>query len=228
MALGMEVSKAVGGVAGGVLGAAAGNLANFALGALFGTRRDPDVQFCYTVEIDGITLGMFAEASGIKWSMDAPDVIKEGGNNGHEIYLPTRAKFDPLVLKRGFCGGDSLLFSMIKELYDETKPIHKYTIDVVVLKRQSNTGVGGLVGLGELGRFTFQECFVQEWAGPSFNAKTSDVAVESVTFKYSYLEFAAGGPLATALGAVGGAIGGAVGAAIGGAVGTAAGKAISI
>ena len=41
-----------------VLGAAAGNLANFALGAMLGTRRDPDVQFCYTVEIDGITLGI--------------------------------------------------------------------------------------------------------------------------------------------------------------------------
>ncbi len=219
----------MGGVVGSVAGAALGNLANFAMGALFGTRRDPDLQFCYTVEIDGITLGMFSEAGGIKWSMETENV-KSGGNNDHEFYLLGRAKFDPLVLKRGFVAAEGMLFDMMKANYDLTSsaaPRHK--VDVVVLKRQNNTGLSGLVGLGEIGRFSFPNCFVQEWSGPQFNAKTSDITIESITFRYDYVEFLPGGPLATALGAIGGAIGGklggAVGGKIGGAIGSAAGAA---
>lgn len=197
---------AVGGVAGKLVGAAAGAVVGAIFGGAFGGRRDPDVQFCYMVELDGLTLGMFSEASGVKWSMD-PEAIKEGGNNAHEVHLLGRAKFDPLVLKRGFVAKDNMLFGMMKNTFDPNTPVLRKQVHIVCLKRGSNTGVGGLLGTNEIGRITFYDCFVQEWSGPSFNTKTSDVAVESITFKYSYLEFHPGGPLDQLLDA---AIGGAM------------------
>lgn len=197
---------AVGGTAGKLVGAAAGAAVGALFGAMFGGRRDPDVQFCYMLEIDGLTLGMFTEASGVKWSMET-EPIKEGGLNNHEQNLLGRAKFDPLVLKRGFVAKDNMLFGMMKNTFDPNTPIMRKIVHIVCLKRGSNTGVGGLLGTNEIGRITFYNCFVQEWSGPSFNTKTSDVAVESITFKYDWLEFHPGGPLDQLLDA---AIGGAM------------------
>ena len=55
--------------------------------------------------------------------------------------------------------------------------------------------MGGLLGMNEIGRLSFYKCFIQEWAGPAFNTKTNDIAVESITFKYDWLAFHPGGPL---------------------------------
>ena len=195
---GNQAAQQIGGAMGGAAGAAVGKAAQFGLGAAFsmlmGGRRDPDVQFAYMVEIDGLTLGMFTEASGIKWSMET-EPIKDGGMNNHEQNLLGRAKFDPLVLKRGFVGGDSILFDMMNQTFDPNTPVLRKIVHVVCLKRSTGGGLGGLLGMNEVGRLSFYKCFVQEWGGPSFNTKTSDIAVESITFKYDWLQFHPGGPL---------------------------------
>ncbi len=204
-----QAAGAIGGPAGTAMGMAAKTglgAAASALGMLFGGRRDPSVQFNYMVEIDGLTLGMFTEASGIKWSMQV-DEIKEGGVNNHQQHLLGRAQFDPLVLKRGFVGKESLLFDMMNQTFDPNVPIIRKIVHIVVLKRGSNGGLGGLMGLNEIGRFSFYRAFVQEWAGPSFNTKTNDIAIESITFRYDWLQFHPGGALDQLLhGAMGGAM----------------------
>ncbi|MFT5431191.1 MAG: phage tail-like protein [Myxococcota bacterium] len=204
----------------GVLGGVGTQLAKSGLGMLmsgaFAGRRDPDLAFSYMVEIDGLSLGMFTEASGIKWSMDIQP-IKEGGNNHHQQHLLGRAKFDPLVLKRGFVGGDGMLFDMMHQTFDPNLPIVRKLVNVVILSRGGSGG--GLLGLDEIGRLAFYRCFVKEWTGPTFNTKTNDVAVEQITFCYDYLEFHPGGPLQQLLGAAGNAaMSTAAGAALGGKV----------
>lgn len=224
---GNQAAAQLGGAIGGTAGTAVGmagkmgmGMAGSALGALFGGRRDPSVQFNYMVEIDGMTLGMFTEASGIKWSMQI-DEIKEGGVNNHQQHLLGRAQFDPLVLKRGFVGKESMLFDMMNATFDPNTPIIRKIVHVVVLKRGSNKGVGGLLGTNEIGRFSFYRSFVQEWSGPSFNTKTNDVAIESITFRYDWLQFHPGGALDQLLHSGAGAMGSAAG-------GMLAGKSLSI
>ena len=179
---------------GGHLGQMAVGVAGSLLGGLFGGRRDPSVQFNYMVEIDGLALGMFTECSGVKWSMQI-DEIKEGGVNNHQQHLLGRAQFDPLVLKRGFVGGDNMLYKMLQMTFDPNTPIVRKIVHLVVLARGTNGGLGGLLGMNEVGRLTFYEAFVQEWSGPSFSTKTNDIAVESMTFRYDWLDFHPGGPL---------------------------------
>ena len=216
--LGNQAAQQMGGAMGGAAGAAAGKAAQMGLGAmmsgLFGGRRDPAVQFAYMVEIDGLSLGMFTEASGIKWTMET-EPVKEGGMNNHEQNLLGRAKFDPLVLKRGFVGADSLLYDMMNQTFDPNTPILRKIVHVCVLKRSTGGGLGGLVGMNEIGRLSFYRCFVQEWGGPSFNTKTNDIAVESITFKYDWLAFHPGGPMEQLLHAGAGAAMSSAGGAMG-------------
>ena len=209
---GNTAAAQVGGAIGGTAGAVVGGVAKMGMGAmvsaLMGGRRDPQVQFNYMVEIDGLTLGMFTEASGIKWSMHI-DEIKEGGVNHKQQHLLGRAQFDPLVLKRGFVGGDNKLFDMMHKTFDPNTPIQppRTLVHLVVMARGTNGGLGGKHGLNEVGRLSFYHCFIQEWSGPSFNTKTNDIAVESITFRYDWMEFHPGGPLGQLLdSAVGGAM----------------------
>ena len=198
---GSQASAQIGGAIGGAAGAAvavggktamgmAGNL----LGALFGGRRDPSVAFNYMVEVDGMQLGMFLEAGGIKWSMKV-DEVREGGVNNHQQHLLGRAQFDPLELKRGFVGKDSMLYNMMNETFDPNTPIVRKIVHVVVTKRGTNGGLGGMIGLNEIGRLTFHRCFVQEWSGPAFTTKSNEIAVESIKFRYDWLTFHPGGAL---------------------------------
>jgi len=160
------------------------------MGGLFSSRRDPSVQFNYMIEIDSISMGMFTEASGIKWSMRV-DEIKEGGVNNHQQHLLGRASYEPLVLKRGFVGKESFLFDMMNTTFDPNMPIIRSIVHVVVLQRG---GASGLMG-GEIGRLSFYNCFVQEWSGPSFNTKQNEMALESITFRYDFMQFHPGSPL---------------------------------
>lgn len=185
-----QAAGAVGGVGGELIKAAGGLL----VGAMMaGGRRDPDVAFMYHVEIDSVALGMFTECTGIKWTMET-EGIKEGGNNNHELNLLGRAKFSPLVLKRGFVGKDSYLFDMMHRTFDPNLPVYRSRICCVVHKRSKGGYSSDVMGTNEVGRVTFYNAFVQEWEGPSFGSSKNEVAVESITFKYDYLEFHPGSP----------------------------------
>ena len=193
MAVGGAAQNAVGGAVGGVAGQVAKQAMGMLLGAMMaGGRRDPDVAFMYHIEIDGIALGMFTECNGIKWSMEA-EPIKEGGNNNHELNLLGRAKFSPLVLKRGFVGRDSMLFDMMHQTFDPNMPVVRKTVSCCVHTRSKGGYTSDLTGQNEVGRITFYNCFVQEWEGPSLGTSKNEMAVETITFKYDYLEFHPGG-----------------------------------
>jgi phage tail-like protein len=207
-----------GGVVGNLTGSSlAGSIAGSAIAGIAGLlglgsstgRRDPNTQFCFAIEIDGITQGMFTEVQGIKWTMET-EPIKEGGMNNHEQNLLGRAKFEPLTLKRGFVARENDLFGLMANTFDPNLPVRRITVSVVVLPRARG-------GAGEIGRFNFYNCFVQEWEGPQFNTKTSDIAIEKIIFKYDYMQFHPGSPFEQLLDAgIGAAISIGAGLALGG------------
>jgi phage tail-like protein len=209
LGLGNKAVSAVAGSIGGAAGAIAGTVGKAALGAAFsaifgGGRRDPSVAFNYMVEIDGMSLGMFTAVEGMKVSVRV-DEVNQVGVNDQQKYLIGPAKFEPMTLKRGFVAGDGMLFDMMKSTYDETSPSLRKMIHVVALKRGSNSGIGGALGMNEAGRVTFYNSFISTWTGPNFATQSNEVAVESMTFHYERFEFHPGGLLDQILGAAGGA-----------------------
>ena len=67
----------------------------------------PPVSFYFSVVVDGETMG-FQEVSGISQELGFEEVT-EGGENRFKHRLPTGAKYQNLVLKRGVIIADSML-----------------------------------------------------------------------------------------------------------------------
>jgi phage tail-like protein len=211
-----SIGGAIGGTAGALVGGALQTGIGAAFSAIFGAgRRDPSVAFNYSVEIDGLTLGMFTGVEGMKVSVRV-DEVNQIGVNDQQKYLIGPAKFEPLTLKRGFVAGDGLLFDMMKSTYTETIPTMRKMVHVVALKRGSNSGIGGALGMNEIGRISFYNAFVSAWSGPNFSTQSNEVAVESITIHYERFEFHPGGLLDQVLGAAAGAAMGMIGGAISG------------
>jgi phage tail-like protein len=130
-------------------------------------RRDPYLNFNFLVQIGGDTVAGFREA-------DLPEAniefaaYREGSERGNTIRrLPGGVDYGPLVLRRGFAG-DRTLFQWWRNVADGN--LDRRNV-VVVLRDQSGR---------EVARWAFRDALPTKYAAPSFNAKGTDVAIESI------------------------------------------------
>lgn len=131
-----------------------------------GTRTDPYRDFNFLVEIDGITQAGFQEVGGLDVSTD-PIEYREGGDPMHVRKLPGMNKYSAITLKRGITDSDELW---------------QWYSTVVEGKHQRKNG--SIILLDETGkekiRWNFINAWPSKWTGPSFNATSNQVAVESL------------------------------------------------
>jgi phage tail-like protein len=131
-----------------------------------GSRNDPFAAFNFLVEIDNVTVAGFSECSGINTETDAIE-YRTGNLDITVTKLPGLKKFGNITLKRGFT--DS------KELWEWRKK---------VLDGKTERQSGSIVLLNESRqeamRWNFREAWPRKWDGPSFNAKTNEVAIETL------------------------------------------------
>ena len=139
-----------------------------------GDRNDPYGAFNFTVEIDGVTVGGFSEVSGLTSESDVIE-YRTGGEDIRNRKLPGLKKFTNIVLKRGFTANDEL-WKWRKTVMDgETA-------------RQSGTIVLRNEARDPAIKWTFREGWPSKWDGPAFNAKTSEVAIETLEIACEGLE----------------------------------------
>lgn len=129
-------------------------------------RNDPYSAFNFTVEIDGVTVAGFSECSGLSAETDAIE-YRTGADDITVHKLPGLAKYSNITLKRGF--------TKSKELWEWRKAV----IDGAT-QRQSGTIVLLDEGRNPALRFNFVEGWPRKWDGPTFNAKTNEVAIETL------------------------------------------------
>jgi phage tail-like protein len=126
------------------------------------------------VEIDGVQVAGFSECSGLSTETDVIE-YREGNERGGVRKLPGLSKYTNIVLKRGF--------TRSRELWNWRKVV----IDGGVERRS-----GAIVLLGEnhvpVARFQFREGWPAKWEGPSLNAKSSEVAIETLEIAHEGLE----------------------------------------
>ncbi len=131
-----------------------------------GARTDPYTAFNFLVEVDGVTQAGFAECSGLTNETDPID-YRTGDTDTFVTKLPGLRKFPMIVLKRGFT--DS------KELWDWRKK---------VIEGRTERQTGTIILLNEAReealRFNFTAGWPSKWEGPTFNAKTNEVAIETL------------------------------------------------
>ncbi len=139
-----------------------------------GERVDPYGHFNFMVDIEGMVAG-FAEVSGVTTDTDVIE-YRDGSDVAMTVRKqPGLRKYVNIVLKRGF--------TQDKRLWDWRKQV----INGLVT-RKSGSIVLRDEAQQEVLRWNFRDAWPVKWEGPSFNAKTSEAAIESLELAHEGVE----------------------------------------
>jgi phage tail-like protein len=137
-------------------------------------RNDPYKSFNFRVEIDGIARAAFSEVSGLE-SETAVIEYRLGGEASTVRKLPGLTKYGNLVLKRGITQ-DPELWNWRKAVVDGN--IERRNGSIILLDDDR----------AEVARWNFVNGWPCKWDGPAFNAKSNDVAIETIEIAHEGLE----------------------------------------
>jgi phage tail-like protein len=142
-----------------------------------GKRNDPYGQFNFLIEIDGVVKGGFSEASGLTTDTNIIEYREGAEQQGTTRKLPGLMKYNNIVLKRGWTNNKSLWTWRKKVIDGKTQ---RNSGSIVLLDEARNEAL----------RWNFREGWPSKWEGPALNAKTSEVAVETLEIAHEGLELA--------------------------------------
>jgi phage tail-like protein len=118
--------------------------------------------------------GGFQEVSGLDVEMDVKD-YEEGGRNDAIVRRVGRARYQPLVCKRGMLGpaggkAKSDLWQWFQDVVGGIRPVRRYDGTVLVRDQSGRT----------MASWQFLRAVPSKLVGPQLNAKTGEVAIEEL------------------------------------------------
>lgn len=127
--------------------------------------------------------GGFQECTGLEIEMDIQE-YQEGGRNNGVIRRAGRAKFQPLVLKRGMfyeAGSDAKanaqLWQWMQSIINGERPIPRY--DGIIYVKSADDQVRAT--------WVFERGLPAKIKGPELNGKTGEIAIEELTIAHEGL-----------------------------------------
>jgi len=124
--------------------------------------------------------GAFQECTGLEIEMDVQDYL-EGGRNDGVVRRVGRAKYQPLVLKRGMFhgagGADGALWLWLQGIVNGERPVRRYDGIVQVMSADGTVRAS----------WGFDRGLPSKLRGPELNAKTGEIAVEELTIAHEGL-----------------------------------------
>jgi phage tail-like protein len=135
-----------------------------------GGRRDPYTGFNFLIEIGGIFVGGFNEASGLSIETEV-ETRREGGVNNFEYKLPKATKLTDLTLKRGLSDADELW-----RWYRDVAEGNIVRKEVTIFLRDES-------GQDVLCWHLFR-AFPVRWEGAALNAQSNTVITETLTLAH--------------------------------------------
>jgi phage tail-like protein len=136
---------------------------------------DPYAAFRFNVEIDGLVVSGFSEATGLTFETEVV-TIREGGENAHEWQLAGPTKFPSrLLLKRGLADADAL-WSWYRDIMDGS--IVRKRVTVLLMNHAGE----------ESWRWAFRDACPVKWVGPELRAGTAAIAFESIELVHKGLD----------------------------------------
>jgi len=128
--------------------------------------------------------GAFQECTGLDAELDVVE-LQEGGRNDGVIRLVGRAKYQPLVLKRGmFYASGAVnrdLWDWFQDVASGVRPVRRYDGIVEVMS----------VGTNVVARWVFERGLPVKLTGPQLNARTGEVALEELHIAHEGLRLVA-------------------------------------
>ena len=132
--------------------------------------------FQFMVEIDGITQARFQEVGGIDATIDVTE-YREGGDPLGSRKLPGQTKHANLTLKRGFTD-DVQLWKWFEDVMTGRTINIRRNLSVVQLDMAGQETI----------RWNVYQAFPVKYTAPAFNAKGSDLSIESLEIAYERIE----------------------------------------
>lgn len=127
--------------------------------------------------------GAFQEVSGLDIELDIQEYVEGGRNNG-VVRRVGRAKYAPLVLKRGMFHGEPAdarvnaeLWHWLQRIANGVRPVRRYDGVIHVM------GADGTVRAS----WVFDRGLPQKIKGPELNARTGEIAIEELTIAHEGL-----------------------------------------
>jgi phage tail-like protein len=136
-------------------------------------RNDPYKAFSFLVEIDGLPMAAFSEASGLE--SETAVIEYRTGDEYLTRKLPGLTRFANIVLRRGITQ-DRGLWDWRQNIVDGNPDRRNGMIKV--LDDQRN----------EVLRWNFRNGWICKWEGPAFDAKSNEVAIETIEIAHEGLE----------------------------------------
>ena len=136
-------------------------------------RNDPYKSFNFIVEIDGIARAAFSEVSGLE--SETAVIEYRSGQDFVTRKLPGLTRYANIVLRHGV--------TKDHELWDWRKNIVEGNPD------RRNGSIKLLDDqLNEVLRWNFRDGWICKWVGPTLNAKSNEVAIETIEIAHEGLE----------------------------------------
>jgi phage tail-like protein len=137
-------------------------------------RDDPYKAFTFLVEIDGIARAAFSEVSGLE-SETAVIEYRLGGELNTVRKLAGLTKYSNIVLRRGVTKDDEL-WNWRQAVVDGN--VERRNGSITLLDDARN----------EVVRWNFRNGWPCKWEGPALNAKSNEVAIETLEIAHEGLE----------------------------------------
>jgi phage tail-like protein len=134
---------------------------------------DPYRGFNFIVEIDGIAEAGFRECSGLDTSTDPVD-YREGTDPNHVRKLTGLNKYTAISLKRGITDSDKLWKWRQTAIDGKTE---RKNVSIVLLNEARE----------EKWRWNLRNAWASKWTGPSLNATSNEVAIETLEITHEEL-----------------------------------------
>jgi phage tail-like protein len=145
-------------------------------GMATGKRNDPYGRFNFLLEIDGVATAGFSEVSGLTSETEVIE-YREGSDKTPARKIPGLNKFSNITLKRGITQ-DRSLWTWRKTVADGATQRANLSIILLDESRQP------------VARWNVREAWPCKWEGPSLNAKSSEVAIETLELAHEGIELA--------------------------------------
>ena len=127
--------------------------------------------------------GGFQECAGLEIEMDIQE-YQEGGRNNGTVRRVGRAKYQPIVLKRGMffrSDGDGQvnteLWHWMQRIVNGERPVPRYDGLIHVMGNDNTVRA----------TWMFDRCLPSKIRGPELNAKTGEIAIEELTIAHEGL-----------------------------------------
>lgn len=138
---------------------------------------DPEGNYVFALEIDGVEIAHFMECSGLKTTTEVFE-IQEGGMNDRVHKVPGQSKWENITLRYGVTSDTSLLGWRNEILQDQFQEGGRRNGSIIIKNNQMQV----------VRRYNFKAAWPVSWEGPSLSASGSELAVEMLEIAHHGIE----------------------------------------